>query len=67
MVPSSLFDPLRPMPASIAAEMAEAPFRGDHYYALFATGIVLFAFTLLFNVVADHIAHRYKQVGAATL
>ena len=67
MVPSSLFEPVRPMPASIAAEMAEAPFRGDHYYALFATGIVLFAFTLLFNVVADHIAHRYKQVGAATL
>jgi phosphate transport system permease protein len=67
MVPSSLFDPVRPMPASIAAEMAEAPFRGDHYYALFATGIVLFAFTLLFNVVADQIAHRYKQVGAATL
>jgi phosphate transport system permease protein len=67
LVPHSLFDPVRPMPASIAAEMAEAPFRSDHYYALFATGIVLFAFTLLFNLVADHIAHRYKQVGAATL
>jgi phosphate transport system permease protein len=47
--------------------MAEAPFRGDHYYALFATGIVLFLFTLLFNLVADHIAHKYKQVGQATL
>jgi phosphate transport system permease protein len=67
MVPGSLFDPVRPMPASIAAEMAEAPFRGDHYYALFATGIVLFAFTLLFNVVADYISNRYRQVGAATL
>jgi phosphate transport system permease protein len=67
MIPSSIFDPVRPMPASIAAEMAEAPFRGDHYYALFATGIVLFAFTLCFNLVADHIAHRYKQVGTATL
>jgi phosphate transport system permease protein len=67
LVPHSLFDPVRPMPASIAAEMAEAPFRSDHYYALFATGIVLFAFTLLFNLVADHVAHRYKQVGAATL
>jgi phosphate transport system permease protein len=67
MVPSSLFDPVRPMPASIAAEMAEAPFRGDHYYALFATGIVLFLFTLLFNLVADRISHRYRQVGAATL
>ena len=67
LIPSSPFDPVRPMPASIAAEMAEAPFRGDHYYALFATGIVLFAFTLLFNLVADHITHKYRQVGAATL
>ncbi len=67
MVPGSIFDPVRPMPASIAAEMAEAPFRGEHYYALFATGIVLFAFTLLFNLVADYISNRYRQVGAATL
>ena len=67
MIPSSLFDPVRPMPSSIAAEMAEAPFRGDHYHALFATGIVLFLFTLLFNMVAEHISHKYRQVGAATL
>jgi phosphate transport system permease protein len=67
MVAGSIFDPVRPMPASIAAEMAEAPFRGDHYYALFATGIVLFVFTLIFNLVADHVSHRYRQVGAATL
>lgn len=67
MIPTSLFDPVRPMPASIAAEMAEAPFRGDHYYALFATGIVLFLFTLLFNIVADYISNKYRQVGAATL
>jgi phosphate transport system permease protein len=67
MIPTSIFDPVRPMPASIAAEMAEAPFRGDHYYALFATGIVLFLFTLLFNFLADHFAHKYRQVGSATL
>ena len=67
MLPGSIFAPVRPMPASIAAEMAEAPFRGDHYYALFATGIVLFLFTMLFNIMADHIAEKHKQVGAATL
>jgi phosphate transport system permease protein len=67
MIPGSLFDPVRPMPASIAAEMAEAPFRGDHYYALFATGIILFLFTLIFNMVAEHVSHKYRQVGAATL
>ena len=67
MIPGSIFDPVRPMPASIAAEMAEAPFRGDHYYALFATGIVLFIFTLVFNIIADFISHRYRQVGEASL
>jgi len=67
MIPTSIFKPVRPMPASIAAEMAEAPFRGDHYHALFAIGIVLFLFTLCFNLVADHIAQKHKQVGAATL
>ncbi len=67
MVPAALFDPVRPMPASIAAEMAEAPFRGDHYHALFATGMVLFGFTLLFNIIADIIANKYRQVGEATL
>ena len=63
MVPGSIFDPVRPLPASIAAEMAEAPFRGDHYHALFATGVVLFVFTFLFNMVADYISHKYRQVG----
>ena len=67
MIPLSIFDPVRPMPASIAAEMAEAPFRGDHYYALFATGAVLFCFTLMFNIIADHIAYKYKQTGDSTL
>ena len=66
-IPESIFDACRPMPASIAAEMAEAPFHGDHYYALFATGIVLFVMTLGFNLIADYVSHKYKQVGTATL
>ena len=66
-IPESIFDACRPMPASIAAEMAEAPFRSDHYYALFATGIVLFFVTLGFNLIADYISHKYKQVGSGTL
>ena len=55
------------MPASIAAEMAEAPFRSDHYYALFATGIVLFLMTLAFNMIASRIAEKHRQVGSASL
>ncbi|MBF0481491.1 MAG: phosphate ABC transporter permease subunit PstC [Desulfovibrionaceae bacterium] len=67
MFPNSIFSPVRPMPASIAAEMAEAPFRSNHYRALFATGIVLFLFTLVFNIIAQHISEKHKQTGAATL
>ena len=52
---------------SIAAEMAEAPFRSDHYYALFATGIVLFLMTLAFNMIASRIAEKHRQVGSASL
>ena len=66
-IPESIFDSVRPMPASIAAEMGEAPFRSGHYHALFATGIVLFFMTLAFNLIADYIAQKFKEVGSATL
>ena len=67
MVPESIFDPVRPMPAGIASEMAEAPVGGIHYHALFATGIVLFLLTLAFNLFADYISNRYRQSGEASL
>ncbi|MFH1152901.1 MAG: phosphate ABC transporter permease subunit PstC [Pseudomonadota bacterium] len=67
MIPGSLFDPVRPMPASIAAEMGEAPFGGPHYHALFATGMVLFLFTFAFNLVADYVSYRFRQTGEASL
>jgi phosphate transport system permease protein len=67
MIPGSIFDPVRPLPASIAAEMAEAPFGSEHYHALFAIGIVLFVFTFIFNLIADYISYRFRQVGEASL
>jgi len=67
MIPESIFDSVRPMPASIAAEMGEAPFRSDHYHALFATGIVLFFLTLGFNLIADYVSNKFKETGSATL
>ncbi|MFO8112229.1 MAG: phosphate ABC transporter permease subunit PstC [Desulfosalsimonadaceae bacterium] len=67
MIPESIFDPVRPMPANIAAEMGHTPFRSDHYHALFAIGLVLFVFTFLFNMIAAYLAQKHKQVGAASL
>ncbi len=66
-IPESLFDSVRPLPASIAAEMGEAPFRSGHYHALFATGIVLFFLTLAFNLIADYVSHKFKEEGSGTL
>lgn len=66
-IPESIFDAVRPMPASIAAEMGEAPFGSNHYHALFATGVILFFLTLMFNLIADYVSHKFKEVGSATL
>lgn len=66
-IPESLFDSVRPMPASIAAEMGETPYGSLHYHALFAIGMVLFLLTLMFNLIADYVSHRFRQTGSATL
>src|SRR5690606_11971803 len=65
MIPHSLFDPVRPMPANIAAEMGNAAFRSDHYHAPFAICLVLFVTTFLFNLQASYFANKYRRVGEA--
>lgn len=62
-IPGSLFAPVRPLTASIAAEMAETPVGSDHYHALFAIGIILFIITFAFNLVADYFSSKYKFKG----
>lgn len=66
-IPGSIFDSVRPLPATIAAEMGETPFGSPHYHSLFAIGIVLFVLTLGFNLVAAYVSHRFQQKGSATL
>ncbi|MGE5572542.1 MAG: phosphate ABC transporter permease subunit PstC [Bacteroidota bacterium] len=61
VVPTSLLQPVRPMTATIAAEMGEAPVGGNHYHALFAIAIVLFVVTLAFNMVADSFTRRFQR------
>ena len=53
VVPHSLLEPVRTIPATIAAELGEAPFGGTHYKALFALGIILFIITFVFNSLVD--------------
>ena len=59
IIPESIFDPVRPMTSSIAAEMAEAAVGGEHYHALYASGLVLFIITFAFNLCAWYAARRF--------
>lgn len=59
IIPESIFDPVRPMTSSIAAEMAEAAVGDAHYHALYATGLVLFLITFVFNLCAWYAARRF--------
>jgi phosphate transport system permease protein len=52
-IPYSLFDPVRTLTATIAAELGEAVAGGTHYRVLFLIGTVLMAISLLVNVTAD--------------
>lgn len=52
-IPNSLLEPVRTIPATIAAELGEAPFGGTHFKALFALGIILFIITFTFNILVD--------------
>jgi len=60
MIPRSFFQPVRPMTATIAAEMGETVMGGTHYHALFAIGLILFLFTLVFNIIAEIISRRFR-------
>jgi len=61
LFPSNILKPVRPMTATIAAEMGEAPVGSTHYQALFGIAIILFLITLAFNIFADIAQQRFKE------
>jgi phosphate transport system permease protein len=61
VIPHSLFEPVRTLTATIAAEMGEAAKGSPHYYALFAIGIVLFVISFLINLTADLFLNRSRK------
>ncbi|MFH1046286.1 MAG: phosphate ABC transporter permease subunit PstC [Candidatus Omnitrophota bacterium] len=58
VIPQSIFAPVRTLTATIAAEMGEAVVGSEHYFALFAIGIVLFVISFAVNVTADLFLHK---------
>lgn len=60
VIPHTILQPVRTLTATIAAEMGEAVVGSEHYYALFAIGIVLFIMSFVINVTADIFLHRKR-------
>lgn len=60
VIPHSILQPVRTLTATIAAEMGEAVVGSEHYFALFAIGIVLFAISFAINVTADIFLHKRR-------
>ena len=58
VIPSSILEPLRTIPATIAAELGEAPAGGAHYASLFLLGVVLFFISLLINFTVEAVSKR---------
>ena len=54
------------MTATIAAEMGETVHGSNHYYSLFAIGIILFVLTFIINITADMFLHRNKKMRTTT-
>ena len=63
VIPHSLFEPVRTIPATIAAELGEAPIGGVHYQALFMLGCILFVITMIISISAELISKKQQNKG----
>lgn len=61
MIPSGIFDPVRPLTAAIAGEMGEVELGSTHYNALFMIGVVLLVISTIFTLIALKVKGREKK------
>jgi phosphate transport system permease protein len=60
-IPGSVFDSVRALTATIAAELGETAVGSDHYQALFTIGIFLFVITFIINLTADLVVRGVRN------
>ena len=58
IIPKSIFSPVRPMPATVAAEMGETVIGSSHYHALFAISMILFVVCFGLVLLANYLSNR---------
>ena len=61
VIPQSFLAPVRTIPATIAAELGEAPNGGLHYEALFALGCILFIITFGINMLVELVTNKQSH------
>lgn len=60
-LPTSPFDSVRALTATIASELGDTAYGSDHYGSLFTLGILLFAVTFAINLAADLVVRGVKR------
>jgi phosphate transport system permease protein len=60
-IPHSIFDSVRTLTATIAAELGETAQGSDHYRVLFLIGILLFSITFVVNLTADLVVKGIRK------
>lgn len=60
-IPGSVFDSVRALTATIAAELGETAVGSEHYQVLFTIGIFLFVITFIINLTADLIVRGVRN------
>lgn len=63
-LPTSVFDSVRALTATIASELGDAANGSDHYRVLFTLGILLFVVTFFINLTADLVVRGVKRSTA---
>ena len=58
VIPHTLLEPVRTIPATIAAELGEASAGSGHYQALFALGCILFLITMVISISIEFIGKK---------
>ena len=61
VIPHTLLEPVRTIPATIAAELGETAAGSGHYQALFMLGVILFVITMIISISIEFIGKKKYQ------
>lgn len=63
VMPSTVLESVRTIPATIVAELGEVPVGSTHYQALFLLGAILFLMTMVISIVSEVISSKQRSIS----